>query len=133
MRPPHLLAGLIAAGALLAMPAAAKEGVRAHLDNQVRLNTAPGKTFRVAWHLVDEDGRRFGAGGIYVRVSRCGHRPITIPAVARAHGYSARFKVPNGGIRKLLVGLKGVRIIGDRRERADKYFQFDPPLYRDCP
>jgi hypothetical protein len=35
-------------------------------------------------------------------------------------------------VRKLLVGLRGVRIIGNRRERADLFFQFDPPLHRDC-
>jgi len=27
------------------------------------------------------------------------------------------------------VGVKGWRIIGDRKERADAFFQFDPPLY----
>jgi len=42
-------------------------------------------------------------------------------------------KVRRGGIRKLVVGLKGIRIIGGRRERADVFFQFDPPVYRDCP
>jgi len=56
-----------------------------------------------------------------------------IPAAARGHsGYSARVTVPKGGIRKLVVGLKGVRIIGSRRKRADLFFQFDPPVYRDC-
>src|SRR5439155_12323554 len=73
MRSARLLAGLIAAAAVLALPAAAKEGVRARLDAHVRLDTAPGKTMRVAWHLFDEKGRPFGAGGIYLRVSRCGH------------------------------------------------------------
>jgi hypothetical protein len=37
-------------------------------------------------------------------------------------------RVPKGGIRKLRVGLKSLRIIGDRRERADVFFEFDPPL-----
>jgi len=62
MRPP-LLTCVIVAVALLAMPASAKRGVRAQLDQPVRLDTAPGKKVRVAWHLVDEDGRRFGASG----------------------------------------------------------------------
>jgi hypothetical protein len=57
---------------------------------------------------------------------------MRMPAVKHAGGYSARFKVPRGGIRKVLVGLKGWRIIGKRRERADAFFQFDPPLYRRC-
>jgi hypothetical protein len=133
MRPAILFVGTIVIGALLAIPVAAKEGVRAKLDEPVRLGTAPGKTIRVAWHLVDDEGRPFGASGIYLRVSRCGRKPLRIPATARAvGGYSARVRVPNGGIRKLLVGLEGVRMIGDRNERADAFFQFDPPLYRRC-
>jgi hypothetical protein len=47
-------------------------------------------------------------------------------------GYSARVRVPKGGIRKLLVGLEGWQIVGDRQKRADRFFQFDPPLARDC-
>jgi hypothetical protein len=133
MRPARPLAVLIVAVAFLATPVSAKEGVRARLDEPVRLDAAPGKTIRVSWRLVDAKGGGFGAGGIYLRVSRCGKRPLNIPATVRPrHGYSARVKVPKGGIRKLLVGLKGWRIIGDRKERADMYFQFDPPLYRRC-
>jgi hypothetical protein len=134
MRPVRLLAGLIAAGMLLTTPVAAKDGVRAKLDAPVRLDTAPGKTIRIAWHLVDQEERAFGASGIYLRVSRCGRTPLKVPATARGRGgYSARVRVPKGGIRKLLVGLKGWRIVGERSERADVYFQFDPPLRRRCP
>ena len=133
MRPALLLAAVIAAGALLAMPAAAKQGVRAKLDEPVRVNSAPGTKIRVTWRLVDENGRPFGASGIYLRVSRCGRRPLKIPATERGLGkYSARVGVPKRGIRKLLVGLKGWRIIGERTERADAFFQFDPPLHRRC-
>jgi len=120
-------------GALLTMPAVAKEGVRAKLDEPVVLDAAPGKTITVAWRLIDEAGLPFGASGIYLGVSRCGRRPLTVHARERGHGrYSARVKVPKGGIRKLLVGLEGWRIIGDRKERADAFFQFDPPLSRRC-
>ena len=133
MRPTLLLSVLVAAAALLAMPATAKEGVRAELDEPVRLGTPPGKTIKVAWHLVDDEGRAFGASGIYLRVSRCGRRGLTVPATERSRGrYSARVKVPKGGIRRLRVGLRGWRIIGDRKERADVFFQFDPPLVRRC-
>jgi hypothetical protein len=133
MRRANLLAGIVAVCALLAVPAAGKEGVRATLDHPIRLDGAAGKAIRVAWHLVDAKRRPFGASGIYLRVSRCGRRPMRISATAHARGgYSAHVRMPKGGIRKLLVGLKGVRIVGDRKERADVYFQFDPPLYRDC-
>jgi hypothetical protein len=57
-----------------------------------------------------------------------------VAATERALGsYSVRVKVPRGGIRKLVVGLMGWRIIGERKERADAFFQFDPPLSRRCP
>jgi hypothetical protein len=128
-----LLALLVAIGGLLAVPAAAKEGVRAKLDRPVRLGTAPGKTIRVAWHLVGDRARPSSASRIYLRVSRCGRKPMRIPAVERAGGFSASLKVPKGGIRKLLVGLKGWRITGESRERADALFPFDPPLHRRCP
>ena len=133
MRSTLLLSVLIAVAALLAMPATAKEGVRAELDEPVRLGTPPGETIKVAWRLVDDEGRAFGASGIYLRVSRCGRRGLTVPATERSHGgYSARVKVPRGGIRRLRVGLRGWRITGDRKERADVFFQFDPPLVRRC-
>jgi hypothetical protein len=133
MRPVPLVALLLATAALIALPAAAKEGVRAKLDKPVRLDTAHGKTIRVLWRLIDDEGRPFGAGGIYLRVSRCAGKPLRIRAATRGRGkFSARVIVPEGGFRKLMVGLTGWRIIGDRRERADRFFQFDPPLYRRC-
>ena len=133
MRPTLLLCVLITALALLALPAAAKDGVRAELDEPVRLGTPSGETIKVAWHLVDREGRAFGASGIYLRVSRCGRPAFTVPATELpGGGYSARVKVPKGGIRRLRVGLRGWRIIGSRKERADKVFQFDPPLVRRC-
>jgi hypothetical protein len=107
--------------------------VRATLDKPVRLGTAPGTRITVAFHLADDKGRPFGASGIYLRVSRCGRRPLRVLATGRSRGrYSARVKVPKGGIRKLLVGLEGWQIVGDKQKRADRFFQFDPPLARDC-
>ena len=107
--------------------------MRAELDEPVRLGTSPGETIKVAWQLVDQEGRSFGASGIYLRVSRCGRPSSTVPATERSGGgYSARVKVPKGGIRRLRVGLRGWRIIDARKERADKFFQFDPPLVRRC-
>jgi hypothetical protein len=123
----------ITAAGLLAVPVTAKEGVRAKLEAPVSLDSAPGTTIRVAWRLVDANGGRFGAAGIYLRVSRCAGKPRRVRATARTDGsYSARVKVPKGGIRKLAVGLKGWRIIGALKERADATFQFDPPLRRSC-
>jgi len=67
MRRAVLVVVAIAVAALLAVPSVAKEGVRAKLDRPVRLDAAPGDTVRVRWHLVDGEGRRFGASG-----STCG-------------------------------------------------------------
>ncbi len=130
----RVLAVTLVAVALLAAPSAAKNGVRAKLDRPVRLDTAPGHSVRVAWHLVDQDGRPFRASGIYLRVSRCGRPPLRVPAVAHGDGYTARVTVPRGGIRKLLVGLPGWRYVaGKPKVRADAIFAFVPPVYRDCP
>jgi hypothetical protein len=58
---------------------------------------------------------------------------LTVFATERSKGgYSARVKLPKGGIRKLLVGLQGWQIDGDQQTRADRFFQFDPPLARRC-
>jgi hypothetical protein len=128
-----MAAALVLAVVITAVPAGAKEGVRARLDAPVNVNMPAGKTLRVKWRLVDEHGRPFGASGIYLRVSRCGRGPLEIAATRRSRGhYSARVRVPTGGVRKLMVGLRGWRITGQRRRRADAFFQFDPPLHRDC-
>ena len=133
MRRIGLLIALALVGASLAVPAPAKEGVRATLDKPVRLDARAGEIVRVAWRLSDGQGHPFGASGIYLRVSRCGARPMRVRARQRGPGrYSARFKVPEGGIRKLMVGLKGWRIIGTRKKRADAAFNFVPALGRDC-
>ena len=133
MRRTGLLIAVVITTALAATTAPAKEGVSATLDAPVRLDTPAGKTVGVAWHLSDGDGHPFGAGGIYLRVSRCEAKPLRVRAKERGNGrYSARFTVPKGGIRKLMVGLKGWRIIGERRERADAIFNFAPALGRRC-
>ena len=131
MRRAALIVALIAMTAL-APQASAKDGVRAKLDAPVRLGAAPGTKIRVAWHLVDRQGHHFGASGIYLRVSRCGRKPLRIRATESGDGYSARFTVPRRGIRRLVVGLEGWRTMGGRTERADALFAFAPPLRRRC-
>ena len=133
MRPTRVIGAPALAGVLVAPPVAAKDGVRAKLDEPVRLGTPPGETMRVAWRLVDDEDQPFGAGGIYLRVSRCGQSLLRVRATAHGQGrYSVRLTAPKNGIRRLAVGLQGWRIIGDRRERADMIFAFDPPLSRRC-
>lgn len=119
----------------LVAPATAKEGVRATLNAPVDIHAAPGTFVSVDWDLADAEGTPFGAGGIYLRVARCGkRRPLRIPAREVSHGrYAAGFDVPRRGIRRITVGLKGWREYpSGRRERADATFPFDPPLRRRC-
>ena len=135
MRIARLVSALLVAAALLALPADAKNGVRAKLLNRVDLATAPGKSVRVVWKLEDADGRAFGASGIYLRVSRCGHGPMRVSATpGTVNGrFSARFKVPEGGVRKLMVGLEGWQVFpSGRTQRRDATFNFVPALGRDC-
>jgi hypothetical protein len=123
-------AATVAAAALLAVPADAKDGVRAKLDRPVALVGA--KTVTVKWRLVDEHGELFKASGIYLRVSRCGRAPLIVAAKPAGDGYTARVPVPPRGLRKVIVGLQGWKTADGRTTRADKYFQFDPPLARRC-
>ena len=125
---------VICAFVLVTLPAGAKEGVRAKLEGSVRLGTTPGKTIAVAWRLVDANGKPFGASGIYLRVSRCGGGLRRVNARDLGAGrFSARVRVPTGGIRRLRVGLEGWRIpAGGKAQRADMLFEFDPPLVRRC-
>ena len=132
---PRTWVALVVALAALAVPAAAKDGVRAKLNAPVDIHAAPGPFVSVDWDLADAEGNPFGAGGIYLRVARCGkRRPLRIPAREVAHGrYAAGFDVPRRGIRRITVGLKGWREYSSgRRERADATFAFDPPLRRRC-
>ena len=133
MRYSFAVAAVVAAAALLAVPAKAKDGVRAKLDRPVSLGpAAAGETRTVKWRLVDEDGEPFGASGIYLRVSRCGRAPEIVMAKRSGDGYKARVKVPPRGLRKVIVGLQGWQTADGRTTRRDRFFQFDPPLARDC-
>ena len=133
MRSARVITVVICTFCLLAVPASAKDGVRAKLEGSARLGTAPGKTIRVVWRLVDARGNRFGVSGIYLRVSRCGGGLRRVKARNQGGGrFSARAVVPAGGIRMLRVGLVGWRTAGGVTERADMVFGFDPPLVRRC-
>jgi len=128
------IAVALCAGLALALPASAKEGVRAKAEGTVRLGAAPGTTIRLTWRLVDARGRAFGASGIYLRVTRCAGGPQRMGARSLGGGrFSARVVVPKGAIRMLRVGLEGWSTAGGETRRADVFFAFDPPLVRRCP
>ena len=62
----------------------------------------------------------------------CGRARVEVRAKRSGDGYSARVRVPPRGLRKVIVGLQGWKTADGRTTRADRYFQFDPPLARDC-
>src|SRR5262245_49490102 len=112
MRTSFAAAATVAAVALLAVPAAAKDGVRAKLEQPVAL--AGAKTVTIKWRLVDEDGQRFGASGIYLRVSACGRAPVKVRATRSGDGYEARVTIPPRGLRKVIVGLEAFKTFDGR-------------------
>lgn len=129
----RFIAIAICAVVLLAVPAAAKEGVRAKLEGTVQLGAAPGKKIRITWRLIGADGHAFGASGIYLRVSRCGGGAHRVNARNLGGGrFSARVVVPTARIRTVGVGLMGWRTADGKTRRADVFFAFDPPLARRC-
>ena len=129
-----LLAVAAAGLGLLVLPASAvpKEGVHAVATAKVDIAVKPGRLLRVPWRLEDAEGKPFGAGGIYLRVHRCGRPALKIPALELGGGhYTAKFRV-RGRIRKLTVGLEGWRTAGGRTTRADVFFDFVPAIGRRC-
>ena len=97
-----------------ALPAAAKEGVRATLTTRVPLDAPAGTRLEVAWKLASraEDGRRpFGAIGVFVRLRSAsgGRAEIGVaPIGSHSNGeYAASVVVPKGGIGDVEIGLHG--------------------------
>lgn len=118
--------------AWLAPAAVAKEeGVRARLVAPLALDAAPGETVTVAWRLRAPGGRRFDAGGIFVRLrGAAGARSAKVLGRDIAGRYVALVRVPRGGIRGIDIGLHGIRYLGAGPGRgrgfdADVYFPLD--------
>ena len=110
----HLSGGLlvVASVALVAaLPAAAKNGVKATLETSIPLAAKPGTKLGIAWRLafLDEHGRRqpFGAGGVFVRLlSASGAGAETGVADETGTGeYTAKVVVPKGGIGDVQIGI----------------------------
>jgi hypothetical protein len=130
---PRFAIGLvfIAAAALVAaLPAAAKEGVKATLTTHVPLGARAGTHLRVAWTLgsVDEHGKRqpFGATGVFVRLLSASGAPAetgVAPSGAYTTGeYAATVIVPKGGIGDVRIGLRGFTSGATGTHSADMIF-----------
>jgi hypothetical protein len=124
------LAGIAVAAAAGAVPAEAKEDVRATLTTTIPVDASAGTEIRVAWRLfyVGEEGKRrpFGANGVFVRLLSASGRDATegfAPTGAYPTGeYEATVVVPGGGIGDVEIGLMGWQSDAAGTRRADALF-----------
>jgi hypothetical protein len=122
--------GTAASALVLALPATAKEGVRAQLMTRIPLDAPAGTRLEVRWRLFsvgDRDQREpFGANGVFVRLlSRSGADPEEglAPDGAYATGeYEALVTVPEGGIGDVVIGLMGWSSGAGGTHRGDLIF-----------
>lgn len=119
---------VVAAALAVALPAGAKEGVRATLATPVSRDAAPGTKLDVSWTLFYlEDGKRrpFGAGGVFVRLTGPGgavHEAFADDRAGSLGEFSATVVVPEGGIADVQIGLMGWRSDASGTKRADRLF-----------
>jgi hypothetical protein len=95
-----------------ASPAAAKDGAQAHLLAPLPTHPAPGTFITVRWtvDVPGANGKRVAFGAIGMFVTLRGRNGASAVATApQTHGppYSARIRVPLGGIRAIRFGLHG--------------------------
>ena len=103
--------------------AAAKDGVVAHLENPGVLRAAPGAKVTLVWTL--RAGRLpFGASGVYVRLH--GRTSTSALAAEVAPGrFRARVSIPPGGVRSIVIALKGWSSGPQGIRRRDMRFSID--------
>ena len=93
-------------------PALAKEGAQAHLLRPLPATATPGRVVTVRWSVTvrGEDGTRVGMSAVGMLVRLVGSGGASTTALARENvgpPYSARVRVPAGGIRAVRFGISG--------------------------
>ena len=136
MRTFHRIAACLALSVVatfaLAATASAKEGYTATLTSTIPASAKAGKTIRVSWKVTDAAGNAFNATGVFVRL-RGPARGVSTEGMSAfgAHtdgAYTAKVKVPRGGIAKVEIGIAGTRTYANgKSERADLLFQIANP------
>jgi hypothetical protein len=120
----------MAAAAITAAPALAKEEVQARLTSSVPIEASPGQKITISWRLesVDDEGRHrpFGASGVFVQLES---RSEGVPSVGFASGdggrdgdFEAVVVVPEGGIDGIAIGLGGT--VSDQTGTRASYLYF---------
>jgi hypothetical protein len=114
-----MVLALVAAGS-----AAAKQDVEATILSTIPKDAAAGSTVHVGWRLAElNSGRPFGAGGIFIRLVGAGGATTTANAKELRPGrFAANVVVPNGGIRRIRIGLHGWTSGPRGTRRADLFF-----------
>ncbi len=108
----RILAIVVAAMAMAAPAALAKEGAQAHLLAALPAHPVPGSLITVRWTVTvpGPNGSRdgFSAIGMFVRlIGARGASTTALSQQAEGPPYSARIRVPRGGIRAIRFGLAG--------------------------
>ena len=130
MRRTRLIVAVLGLGAVVmtaALPAEAKEAVRATLKTSLPLDAPPGARLAVAWTLSMTDeawaARPFAADGIFVRVTSTSGVPgETVYATGKGGDYRATIVAPEGGIGDVEIGLVGWQSDAQGTRRADAIF-----------
>jgi hypothetical protein len=119
------LLAVLAVSVLTAGSAGAKEGVEATILSTIPKHAAPGSTLHIEWRLAElESGRPFGAGGIFVRLVGAGGATTTADAERIGPGrFGADAVVPDGGIRRIRIGLPSWSSGPRGTRRADAFFR----------
>jgi hypothetical protein len=94
----------------VAAGAAAKEGAQAHLLSRLPINPTPGTLITVRWRVdvPAPNGKRDGLSAVGMLVRLVGPTGAATVALARENAgppYSARVRVPKGGIRLIRFGV----------------------------
>jgi len=95
-----------------AVPAAAKVAPQAHLLRPLPKSVSPGTYITVRWSVtvLEPNGTRDGFSAIGMLVRLVGRSGASTTALARENvgpPYSARIRVPGGGIRAVRFGIAG--------------------------
>jgi hypothetical protein len=111
---------------LVSSPPAARNWVQATLTSPVR-HAPPGSTIVIRWKLWSraQNGQLvpFNAIGLFARIVNPAHtQATTAPAHGRGGRYSARIRVPPGGIGRLQVGISGWAVGPTGRKPAPNLF-----------
>jgi hypothetical protein len=129
------LALLVGCAIVAATPSAAKEGVEARFVTPVPREASPGARVTVVWTLGSvAEGKRVPSGGsaVFVRLFGAGdaRTPRAFGAELRPGRFRAQPRVPRGGVKRVVVGLMGMRCDASGCRPSPHLFRIVGPVFR---